>query len=225
MADVIIKILTPAENFNLLTPEQARMGLQLQAGDPTTSDEYLNQLIEQNSDVISVMTNRVFAREEVRETWRCLGEPCDCADAASSRRLFLSHWPVKEEDIESVQVPRGYKVDRNCWELDERAGRLSIYCGTSEPIVVEYWGGFELPDDAPPSLRYAAMLLVSNARATAQKESSALAAGIKSISHKESRVMFHTPSETTAAATKAGGMTPTMETVKNLLSHFTRFWV
>src|SRR5262249_17816460 len=144
MADVIIKILEPAENFNLMTPEQARMGLQLQPGDPSTSDEYLNQLIEWNSDVVSTLANRVFAREKVRETWRCLGEPCDCADASSSRRMFLSHWPVKEEDVESVEIPRGYPVARDCWELDERAGRISVFCGTAEPIVITYTGGFEL---------------------------------------------------------------------------------
>ena len=86
MADVIVKILTPADTFDLLTPDQARLGLQLPAGDPTSSDEYLSQLITINSDIVSTLCNRVFAREEVRETWRCLGDPCDCEDAASSRR-------------------------------------------------------------------------------------------------------------------------------------------
>lgn len=224
MADVIIKVLEPAEHFGFLTPEQARLGLQLQAGDPTTSDDYLNQLIETNSDVVATLCNRIFAKEKVRETWRCLGEPCDCADAKTSRRLYLSHWPVKEEDVESVEIPRGSVVPRDCWELDERAGRLSVFCGTAEPIIVTYWGGFELPDEAPPALRYAAMLLVSSSRATAQRESSVLASGIKSISHKESRVMFHAPSESSATTGGAGGQTPQMATVKDLISHFTRLW-
>jgi hypothetical protein len=223
VADVIIKILTPAENRNLMTVEQARLYMQLTAADPGGSDEFLNQLIETNSDVVATLCNRTFAREEVRETWRCLGEPCDCEDARSSRRLFLSHWPVREEDIYRVEVPRGNPI--NYWELDEPAGRLSIFGGTAEPIVVTYWGGFELPDEAPPALRHAALLLVSNARSTAQKESSALASGIRSISHKEARVVFHTPTESTAAATKAGALSPSMETVKNLLAHFTRFWI
>ena len=226
MADVIIKVLDEADNFNLLTIEQARIGLQLTPGEPGSTDEFLNQLIETNSSVVSVLTNRVFARERVRETWRCLGEPCDCEDAAYSRRLFLSHWPVREEDVERIEVPRGYPIANNCWELDERAGRISIFCGTSEPIEVTYTGGFELPDEAPPALRYAAMLLVSDSRATAQRESSALGAGIKSIAHKESRVTFHSPTETTATSGRAGGAdSPKMATVKLLLSHFTRHWI
>jgi hypothetical protein len=69
------------------------------------------------------------------------------------------------------------------------------------------------------------MLLVSTARATQQSQSSAVAQGIRSISHKESRVMFHVPSESAATGTKAGGDSPAMMTVKNLLSHFTRYWI
>lgn len=226
MADVIIKVLEPAEYFGFMTPEQVRLGLQLQPGEANSSDEYLNQLIEINSDVIRWLCRRVFAREKVRETWRCLGEPCDCADAASSRRLFLSHWPVKEEDIESVEIPRGSAVSRDCWELDEQAGRISVYCGTAEPIVVTYTGGYELPDDAPPALRYAAMLLVGNSRATAQQQTSAIASGIKSIGHKEARVTFQSPTEA-AAAGGQGGLGPdgpVMQQVKNLLIHFQRLW-
>lgn len=224
MVDVLIKVLEPADNFNLMTPEQARLGLQLQTGDPTSSDEYLNQLIETNSDVISTLCRRVFAREKVRETWRCIGEPCDCEDAKYSRRMVLSHWPVREEDIESVEIPRGYPVDTDCWELDERAGRLSVFCGTSEPIVVTYTGGFELPNDAPPALRYAAMLLVGQSRATAQQQSSAMAQGIKSIGHKEARVTFQSPSEQAAATSRNGGQPAAWGAVKDLLVHFQRLW-
>jgi hypothetical protein len=226
MADVLIKVLEPAETNALMTPEQARLWLQLQTTDPMGSDDFLNFLIETNSDVISTMCNRVFARERVRETWRCLGEPCDCEDAKSSRRLFLSHWPVKEDDVESVEVPRGYPMQQDCWELDERAGRLSVFCGTAEPIVVTYTGGFQLPEEAPPALRYALALLVGDAKATAQREGGAFGAGIRQISHKESRVTFHAPTAESAASQRAGGAeSPKMTTVKNLLSHFTRLWI
>lgn len=227
MADVLIKILEPADHFGFMTPDQARLSMQITAGEPGGSDDYLHYLIDQNSSIISVLCNRVFARERVRETWRCLGEPCDCADAASSRRIFLSHWPVKEEDVEKVEAPRGYPLDRDCWELDEQAGRLSIYCGTAEPIVVTYTGGFDLPDEAPPALRYAAMLLVASARTAASRESSATRmAGIKAIAHKESRVTFETggTTETSGTGAAGGATTPAMAAVKDLLSHFTRYW-
>jgi hypothetical protein len=226
MADVIIKILEPAESFGFLTVDQARLLMQVEPGDPTGSDDFLNLLIAQNSDIVSTLCNRVFAREKVRETWRCIGEPCDCEDARTSRRLFLSHWPVKEDDVESVEVPRGYPVDRDCWELDERAGRISIFCGTNEPIVVTYWGGFDLPDEAPPALKYAATLLVTSQRGATQREaSSSRMAGIKSIAHKESRVTFDTGAVAQATGGLADSTTPAMAAVKSLLSHFTRFWI
>lgn len=223
MVDVIVKVLEPATNFGFLTPDQARIGMQLEGSDVAASDDYLRLLIEQNSDVVATLCNRVFAREKVRETWRCIGEPCDCDDAKRSRRLLLSHWPVKEEDVEAVEIPRGNEVDPSCWELDERAGRLSVFCGTAEPIVVTYTGGYRLPDEAPPALRYAATILVGNARAITQLQSSGVATGVKSISHKEARVTFQSPTEALAMSTRQGGM-PGMQAVQDLLVHFQRLW-
>jgi hypothetical protein len=143
--------------------------------------------------------------------------------------MFLSHWPVKEVDIERVEIPRGYPVGPGCWELDERAGRLSVFCGTSEPMVVTYWGGFELPEEAPPALRYAALLMVGDSKQQAQRDSSnvALAAGIKTIRHKEASVTFQSPtaSETAAVTTAAGAQSPKMAAANDLLAHFTRFWI
>jgi hypothetical protein len=229
MADVIVKILQAADSINLMTPDQARMYMQLTAGEATASDEFLNELIVTNSDYIARRCNRVFARERVRETWRCLGEPCDCADAASSRRMFLSHFPVKEEDIESVEIPRGFAVARDCWELDEQAGRISVYCGTSEPIVITYTGGYELPEDAPPSLRRAIQLLVSTSRSAAAKEASSISAlGVRMIAHKSARIMFNPPSITESTSTTGRGgepMSPAMAAVDSILSSFTRYWI
>ena len=112
MADVLIKILEPAENFNLLTPDMARLSMQISAGEPGGSDDYLQYLITQNSDIVSTLCNRVFAREKVRETWRCLGDPCDCEDARTSRRLFLSHWPAAVRDISDQILQSMLVADR-----------------------------------------------------------------------------------------------------------------
>src|SRR5215831_12311468 len=108
-----------------MTPAQARLGMGA-AGAADVSDEALQFMIDQNSSIIATLCNRIFAREKVRETWRCMGEPCDCADAATTRRLFLSHWPVKEGDVESVQVG-GVTLNMYQWELEESSGTLTTY--------------------------------------------------------------------------------------------------
>ena len=221
MATVNVKILEPAEHFGFMTPAQARLGMGA-AGAADVSDEALQFMIDQNSSIISTLCNRVFARQKVREIWRCLGEPCDCPDAASSRRLFLSHWPVKEEEVESVQAGNNI-LDMYGWELEEHTGTLTVY-GIAEPIIVVYWGGFNLPDEAPPVLRYAATLLVRQEQSDAQTQAMA---GVRMIAHKEARIVFHQAASSQQAAARggAGGTTPAMESVKNLLSHFRRNWI
>src|SRR5262245_15286504 len=97
MANIFIKILTPATNFQLLTLDELKIALGIATGD-ASSDPQLTQWIDWYSAYVSQVTNRVFAKEKVRETWRCLN---------SCGRLFLSHWPVKEADIETVESPRG----------------------------------------------------------------------------------------------------------------------
>src|SRR4051794_15783523 len=116
MADIIIKIITPAVDFALLTLDELKIMLGIAAND-TTHDPQLQQDIDWYSATVSQITNRVFAKETVRETWRDLG----------SRRVFLSHWPVKEGDIESVESPRGTLMPGTDYELEEGSGKLSLF--------------------------------------------------------------------------------------------------
>ena len=123
MADVTVKILEPADNFDLITLEELKTLLGLPITADATSDPQLELLITINSAVIAELTNRVFAKEKVQETWRCLG----------SRRVYLTHYPVKETDIESVTTNG---TDRLDWELEEGSGKLSIFTDRQEPIIV-----------------------------------------------------------------------------------------
>jgi hypothetical protein len=93
-------------------------------------------------------------------------------------------------------------------------------------LIASYWGGFDLPDEAPPALKYAATLLVTAQRSATQREaSSSRMAGVKSIAHKEARVTFDTGAVALATGGLADSTTPAMAAVKNLLTHFTRFWI
>jgi hypothetical protein len=212
MADVTVKILEPASDFRLMSLSEAKIALGMSSSD-TSSDQQLNWLIETQSAVISTMTNRVFAREKVQETWR---------DTAADR-MFLTHWPVKEEDILSVTTG-GY--DRTDWELEEASGKLSfytnsIYVGMMQPAVVTYFGGFMLPDDAPLALKQSCSLLVGNSKT---ETAAAALTGVRMISHKESRVMFHSNTASSGGGGE-GTSAQTRETVRAMLSHYIRHWV
>jgi len=206
MADINIKILTPATEFALLTLAELKVMLGIPDTD-TTSDEQLTQQIDWYSAYVSQITNRVFAREKVNESWRDL----------NCRRVFLSHWPVAEADIESVEAPRGTLVAGTDYELEERSGKVSLFGSRAEPIAVTYTGGFNLPAEAPDDLKAAAAILIRQERMAGQR---ALTSGIRSISHKEARVMFFDP--------LAHGSTVSEDTIRSvhaMLYHYSRLEV
>jgi hypothetical protein len=217
MADIIIKVLEPAEphiGFALLTLDEVKLMLGIATVD-TSNDPHLQQMIYWYSATVSQIANRVFAREKVRETWRCLG----------SRRIFLSHWPATEDDIESVEAPRGALVPGTDYEFEEASGKLELFGSRAEPIVVTYTGGYNLPDEAPDDLKNAASILIRHGRMAAQRDATA---GIRSISHKDSRVMFFDPNQSSggnAASGADGGSMEAIRAVHAMLYHYSRLEV
>ena len=223
MADVVVKVLTAATSFAFMTISEVKTALGIPLSDTSTSDATLQFMIDSASAEISTKCNRVFAREKVRETWRCLGDPCDCPDGATSRRVHLMHWPVKEADIESV-ASNGTVVGSGDYELEEQSGKLSLLSAIGEPIVVTYTGGFLLPSNAPNDLKHATALLVRTARMQ-NAISVTSGSGIRQIMHKHARVSYFSPKDLVVfppglAAAGAGGRDP----VDSLLSHYTRLW-
>ena len=214
--DSTIKIITPATSFDLMSLDDMKIVLGIPPAD-TTQDAVIQSQITMMSDVIATECNRSpldshsWAKEKVQETIRDL----------DSRRVYLSHWPVKEDDIETVECPIGTPYPDGGWELEETSGKLSLYAGQNEPISVIYTGGYDLPDGAPPALRASCEIMVRSYRMWEQRQATA---GIRSISHKEARVMFFDPN----VMLKQTGSTPLAtagQTVKDLLYHYMRFWV
>src|SRR5215475_13912021 len=99
MVDIILKTLEPADNFDLLTLEEAKLMLGVTE---TDEDASIQLLITTYSDVVATLCNRVFAKETMRETVRCL----------QPNRYFVSHYPIADEsDVTSVECPRGTVLD------------------------------------------------------------------------------------------------------------------
>jgi hypothetical protein len=207
MADVTVKVITPATEFAFMTLDELKTALGAPSGTPATDAQW-EWLIDVNSATISEICNRVFAKEEVQESWRDL----------VNRRVFLTHYPVKEEDIESVTTGGNVRLD---YELEEASGKLSIFSDQTEPIVVHYTGGFLLPDEAPLPLKQALTLMAANWKA---QLAMIQVTGVRMIAHKEARVMFHTPTaSSTGGNTGSGAGLPTA--VESILTQYTRFWV
>jgi hypothetical protein len=216
MADIWIKVLAPADSYALLTLEGLKTILNVPGSD-TTEDAQLQIWIDQYSDVIATMCNRVFAYETVEETWRGDLAPFDAP------RLFLTHYPVADDAIASVESPRGSVLNPASYQLENASGKLRIDGAWAEPVTVTYSGGYDLPDDAPPALKAAAGLLIQAARLQARINA---ASGIRSITHRESRLQFFDPQQVLGG--KGGTAAPLQaatDTVNALLYKYMRFYV
>jgi hypothetical protein len=211
MVDTILKILTPATTYDLVTLDELKLMLGIATTD-TSEDAILQVYITDYSDIISRMCNRVFAYEEVQETVRCL----------QPSRYYVSHWPLLETDIDSVETPSGTPIDSAMYEVEQESGKIEFTGGNqSEPILVHYSGGYNLPTAAPPALKAACVMCIREARTWAMRQA---VSGIRSISHKESRVMYF---DVNAALGKK--VTTPMDFVQSvvdtMLYHYMRLWV
>jgi hypothetical protein len=216
MADISIKVLQPAESYALLTMEELKVILNLPLTD-VSEDPQLQMWIDQYSDVIATMCNRVFAYEKVEETWRGDLPPLD------GPRLFLTHYPVADADIPAVESPRGSALDPASYELENASGKLRINGAWAEPVTVTYSGGYDLPEEAPPALKAATGLLIQAARLQARMNATS---GVRSIAHRESRVQFFDPLQVLGG--KASAVAPLQaatDTVNAMLYKYMRFYV
>ena len=213
MADIWVKVLTPATSYALLTLSEIKAILGVPPTD-TSEDAQLSMWIDQYSDIIATMCQRTFAYEEVQETWRGDSMPFDCP------RLYLSHYPVADIDLESVESPKGSVIDPATYEVENDSGKVRIDGYWAEPVVVKYWGGYQLPDAAPPALKTACGLLIQAARLQAKLGATG---GIRGLTHGETRIQYFDPTQMFGKAGFAGPLQTATDTVNALLSAYMRY--
>jgi hypothetical protein len=107
--------------------------------------------------------------------------------------------------------------------LEETSGKLETFTMGAfiEPVVVHYWGGYNLPDGAPMPLKQALSLLCVQSKLLA---SLAGIAGIRMLVHRDKRVAFHDPMKVIEAAMGGPGA-GTQAAVMNLLEKYMRIEV
>ncbi len=219
----VVTILEPAKDVSLLTLKAAKLAMNLFSTSSQSTDDQIEMMVAWSSDTVATMCNRVFAQERVSET--LLEFTTDCP------RLPLSHFPIRlgtDAAPVPITVTEGDAVlERDVdYIVDSNAGVLTKLDGSTwaVPTTIEYTGGYDLPFEAPLALQQATILLTREAYNAAIRGD----ATIRSISHKETRVMYFDPNAAAAKAMAGGGAatgTAAMKATAALLQHFTRYWV
>jgi hypothetical protein len=204
-----ITVLKPAPDIALVTLYEAKVALRIPTAS-TDQDELLKFIILRASDEVQTLCSRVFPKEQVIETFREIENPIT--------KLYLSRWPIKLDDIVSVEVDNATAE----YDVDGESGKLSLFNGNlwSESVVVTYSGGYAVPQEVPPALRQAVMLITHDAYYSTIRGDST----IRSITHKESRIMYFDPNAKSSSSSSGGAATgtPAQRAAKDLLMRFTR---
>lgn len=208
-----VEVVTEAKETALITVHDAKIGLNIIIAGTDASNDQIELMIKWASNEIAKLCNRVFAQETVIETIFALEGP----------RIYLSHYPVKQ--ITEIS-DNGVILSTTDYNLEVKTGKLTRLGGVTwtMPTVIKYTGGYDLPQKAPPDLSAAALLVTREAINAAKRGDST----IRSISHKESRIMFFDAN--LAAAKLAGAGTgssgsPAKRAIADLLKRYTRFEV
>lgn len=201
-------VLKASEDDSLMTLYEAKLGLNMFTSTDTLDDQ-IEMLIDWTSDEIATSCNRSFGKETVEETFREMS-------SGNRKRLYLSKYPNIE--IESVFENGSELFEGIDFEINDDGGWLTrLGKEWSEPTVVNYTGGYNLPKEAPGSLKQAAVLLTRESYYAAARGD----ASVKLVVHKESRVGFFDP-RSPAGGGGGGGATPARRAIGDLLQAFTR---
>jgi hypothetical protein len=209
-----IEVIVPAASIDLMSLDELKIALNITS---TVSDPLLAGIITRvSAEVAAYCNNRVFGYETVVETFTEI--PSD------KTRLFLARYPIPLDDtgITSITVNGAAVGYPDGLLLDSLWGKLTLPGGAYvEQTVIEYSGGYILPDEAPPALKQAAVMLMREAYyATVRGD-----ATVRMIGHKESRIIYFDPNLLARSSGGTSGGTPAQRAVHDLLSHFTRYEV
>lgn len=210
MVDVISRTITPAKEVSFLSDYEVRVALNLTSTSDNI-DDMIGMIAGWSSDEIATQCNRSFAKETMSETFRDLNSCC--------KRLFLSHFPIT--NVDTITVNGSGLIEGIDFEVDSEAGKIIRLNGFwTEATTVNYTGGYNLPFEAPPALKQAAILMTREGYYAAIRGD----ASVRSVSHKDSRVMFFDPN---AKSNLLGGGSgsPARRAVSDLLQAYMRYEV
>jgi hypothetical protein len=181
MRKSLFTILGPtALNYDLTTVDAVNLALGITGN--TAVDAIMAENITRASRMIGELCDRTFALLTVSESFRMsFYDPV--------RGLNLRQYPVTQFD--SITVG-GQSLDAAGYELDMEAGLLWLVSGLSSwgshwcgEVMVQYSGGYDLPDEAPALLSQACIETLR-----AQKFAAMRDPAIRSTTHVDTTVTF-----------------------------------
>jgi len=147
-----------------------------------TNDAALEERVTAYSKMIADLCDRPFVRQNVTESFRI----STTEDPRSE--LKLDRWPVQQIvsviENDSVTDPTEYEFNKENGLLWKTSLGWWAFC--SGLTVVEYISGYDLPDEAPPSLALAVTELIRGATLMASGQVGV----IRSISHGDRNVTY-----------------------------------
>jgi hypothetical protein len=204
-----IVVVDAATSIDLIKLDELKRALNLST---TTYDLMLQDLITRVSDEIAEYCGRVFGLEHVVETFTEI--------ESDKNRLFLARYPIAvDTGITSITSGGAAVTYPNGLLLDSLWGKLTMPSSAfTEQTVIDYSGGYNLPDDAPPALKQAAIMLIREQYyATLRGD-----ATVRMLGHKESRIIYFDPNVLAKSAAGKTG-TPAQRAISDLLTSFTRY--
>lgn len=213
MADRDIFVVTPATEQDLLTLDECKLMLNIALTD-TSRDAQLALQISTASAVVADMCNRKpelgFGKTTVIEEWREM----------VNGRVQVMHWPIDQDEPIVITANGVVYIEPDNYRVDFYSGKISVGGTWPEPVIVEYTGGYDLPDEAPLPLKRACALIVQEDRIKNQQAS---VAGMRQIRHKEAQVSFYDPNALLLKA--VGAKSPGLQQAENLIRPYIRIEV
>ena len=161
--------------YDLVTLQDVKDALSISG---TSEDASLEARITRNSKLVGEYCDRIFAAVDVQETFVFrTGETTETWEP-----LTLWQYPIRE--IYSIT---GSDSEITDYEFDAAKGQIWRVAGYwSGRVVVNYRGGYDLPDDAPSSLAALVIEAVRQARSFSTAD-----ATIRSTTHGDTSVSYY----------------------------------
>ena len=153
----ISRVITPAASFDLVTLDQAKTMLGIDASD-TSQDAAIQQNITAVSAAINRYCDRVFVQQVYRDQYRYV-----CNWLAAGEPLRTRQFPIATDATGlplATVTSDGAVLDAAMWEADTESGTFYAIDGaivdawTGTTILIDYTGGF---DPVPADVQAAAL--------------------------------------------------------------------
>jgi hypothetical protein len=159
----------------------------------TAEDAQLQAMITFQSRIIAEYCNRRFGLAEAQETFTF-----DRGEVMPTRQaLTLSLYPVAE--VIEVSTGANYEFDpatgRVWLASDYWNWRDAIGYWNRPPVLVNYSGGYDLPEQAPARLQKAVIEAVYEGRTSGARDPS-----IREVQHGDTRISYFTSSTSSASS-------------------------